>query len=100
MRVNMRDAKTDPAEVPAGAVLPEEADPYGWVERAVWTQRMLETLRRGGPEGGRWYWLHDKVFAEKTLRAAFARVARNRGAAGVDGRTVDAFGERLEEEIA
>lgn len=94
-----RDAK-DSGEVPARAVLPREADPLGWVERAVWTERMLDALRRGGPEGGRWYWLHDKVFAEKTLRAAFARVARNAGAPGVDGMTVKAFGNRLDEEIA
>jgi len=47
-----------------------------------------------------WFSLHDKVFAERTLRAAYARVARNRGAAGVDGMTVAAFGERLDEEIA
>ena len=94
------DAKKHPAEVPARAVLSGEADPYGWVERAVWTERMLDALRSGGPEGGRWYWLHDKVFAEKTLRAAFARVKRNGGAPGVDGMTVEAFGSRLDEEIA
>lgn len=98
-RMKARRAKNDPTEVPAEAVLAEEADPYGWVERTVWTERMLEALRRGGPEGGRWYWLHDKVFAEKTLRAAYFRVARNRGAPGVDGKTVKAFGERLGEEI-
>jgi RNA-directed DNA polymerase len=94
------DAKKDPAEVPVRAVLSGEADPYGWVERAVWTERMLDALRRGGPEGGRWYWLHDKVFAERTLRAAYARVKRNGGAPGVDGMTVEAFGSRLDEEIA
>jgi RNA-directed DNA polymerase len=94
------DAKHDPDEVPVRAVLPGEADPYGWVERAVWTERMLDALRRGGPEGGRWYWLHDKVFAERTLRVAFARVVRNAGSPGVDGKTVEAFGNRLDEEIA
>ena len=94
------NAKHDPEEVPVRAVLPGEADPYGWVERAVWTERMVDALRRGGPEGGRWYWLHDKVFTEKTLRAAFARVARNGGAPGVDGMTVEVFGSRLDKEIA
>jgi RNA-directed DNA polymerase len=94
------DAKHDPEEVSVRTVLPGDTDPYGWVERFVWTDRMLDALRRGGPEGGRWYWLHDKVFAEKTLRAAFTRVARNGGAPGVDGLTVKAFGNRLEEEIA
>ena len=69
------------------------------MERAVWTDRMLECLHKGGPEGGTWYSLHDKVFAEKTLRAAYDRVARNRGAPGVDGMTVEAFGQRLDTEI-
>jgi len=46
-------AKHDPDEVPVRAVLSGEADPYGWVERTVWTERMLDALRRGGPEGGR-----------------------------------------------
>lgn len=93
------EVKKDPKEVPARAVLSGETDPYGWVERCVWTERMLDALRRGGPEGGRWYWLHDKVFAEKTLRAAYIRVKRNGGAPGVDGMTVHAFGSRLDKEI-
>jgi RNA-directed DNA polymerase len=94
------DVKGDPSEVPAGAVLAGEAEPLGWAERAVWTERMKECLRNGGPEGGKWYRLHDKVFAEKTLRAAFARVAANGGAAGVDGKEVEQFGDNLDEEIA
>lgn len=89
-----------PKEVPVRAVPVGETDPLGFVERQVWTDRMLEALRKGGPEGGRWYWLHDKVFNERTLRAAYARVAANGGAPGVDGVTVTAFGERLDEEIA
>jgi RNA-directed DNA polymerase len=60
---------------------------------------MLECLRRGGPKGGRWYSLHDKVFAERTLLAAFDRVARNGGAPGVDGMTVAQFDENLGTEI-
>jgi len=98
--VRAHDSKQTREEVPEGATRPGEAAPQGWVERVVWTQRMLECLRRGGPEGGKWYSLHDKVFAAKTLRAAYARVARNGGAPGVDGMTVKMFGKRLEEEIA
>ena len=89
-----------PKEVPERAVPVGEMDPLGFVEREVWTERMLEALRQGGPEGGRWYWLHDKVFNERTLRAAYARVAENAGAPGTDGVTIAAFGERLDEEIA
>jgi RNA-directed DNA polymerase len=88
-----------PAKVPTKATPSGETDPLGFVERRVWTDRMLEALRKGGPEGGKWYSLHDKVFAKETLRAAFERVAANQGAPGVDGRTVAVFGESLEEEI-
>lgn len=94
------EPKETRGEVPRGAAtLPGEAHPAGWAERAVWTDRMLECLRRGGPEGGRWYSLHDKVFAERTLLAGFARVARNGGAPGVDGMTVAQFDENLGTEI-
>ena len=92
--------KHNPIEVPAMAMPGGEADPYGWVERCVWTERMMDALRRGGPEGGRWFSLHDKVFAEKTLRAAYARVAANGGSAGVDHVSVEQFGDRLDDEIA
>lgn len=91
---------TPPEEVPAEAVLTGDADPLWFADRRVWTDRMLDALRHGGPEGGKWYWLHDKVFAARTLRAAYAQVARNDGAPGVDGVTVERFGARLEEEIA
>jgi RNA-directed DNA polymerase len=88
-----------PAEVPQLAVLAGDADPLGFAERTVWTDRMLETLRKGGPEGGKWYWLHDKVFCPDTLRTAFARVEEKDGAPGVDHVTVEQFAERLDEEI-
>ena len=98
--VTLSDPKTTRAQVSAKAMPTGETTLDEWVERDVWTERMLETLRRGGPEGGKWYSLQDKVFAEKTLRAAYRRVARNHGAPGVDGMTVKAFGNRLDEEIA
>lgn len=89
----------DPEEVPEKAVPSGEVDRLWFAERQVWTDRMLEALRKGGPDGGRWYWLHDKVFCDRTLRVAYAQVLANRGAPGVDGVTVEAFGERLDEEI-
>jgi hypothetical protein len=42
--------------------------------------------------------LPDKVFGEKTLRAAFSRLAQNSGSRGMDGKTVEALGDRLDEE--
>jgi RNA-directed DNA polymerase len=60
---------------------------------------MVGCLRRGGPDGGKWYSLHDKVFVTKTLEAGFARVSANGGAPGVDGMTVEVFAKRLGVEI-
>jgi RNA-directed DNA polymerase len=56
---------------------------------------MLTALEQG-VRGGRWYALIDKVYALPTLRAAFARVKANRGAAGVDHVTVARYERRLE----
>jgi len=74
-------------------------DRWDWVEPAAWTEPMLATLERG-VKGGRWHSLMDKVYAPRNLRAAFERVRRNRGSAGVDHVSVERFGDRLEEELA
>jgi len=63
-----------PAEETAAAVPPEAGrrvagaererrGRFGWVEPAVWTDRMLAALENG-VKGGRWYSLMDKVYAE------------------------------------
>lgn len=59
---------------------------------------MLTTLEQG-VEGGKWFRLFDKVFAERNLWAAFQRVARNGGAAGVDHVTVGAFERQLPDSL-
>jgi RNA-directed DNA polymerase len=51
---------------------------------------MLTALEQG-VKGGKWYSLIDKLNTEATLRAAFAQVAANRGAAGVDHITVEHY---------
>lgn len=71
---------------------------WEWAEPAVWTKRMLTTLENG-VRGGKWHSLTDKVYAKKTLGAAYRQVAANEGAAGVDHVTIDAFGRRLEENL-
>lgn len=60
---------------------------------------MLTALEQG-VRGGRWYALIDKVYALPTLRAAFARVKANQGAAGVDHVTVARYERRLEANLA
>ena len=70
-----------------------------WAEPCVWTNRMLTTLETG-VKGGKWFSLIDKVWRENNLRAAFVRVAANKGSAGVDHVGVAAYGERVEVEVA
>ena len=74
-------------------------DRWSWVEPEVWTERMLAALEQG-VKGGRWYSLMDKVYAERRLRAAWQRVQRNGGSAGVDRQSVEAFAARAEQNLA
>lgn len=71
---------------------------WAWVEPAVWTERMLTALEQG-VKGGKWFSLMDKVYALANLRAAFAKVKANGGAAGVDQVTVGMFERHLEENL-
>jgi RNA-directed DNA polymerase len=93
----MSDAKEFQLEaVPEGARRAREIlTRWGWVEPTVWTERMLTALDEG-VKGGVWYSLMDKVHPERTLHAAYSRVATNAGAAGVDHVTVAMFGDRLD----
>jgi len=56
---------------------------------------MLAALEQG-VKGGKWYSLMDKVCATDTLAAAFAKVAANKGAAGVDHVTIEEFARDLD----
>ncbi len=79
----------------AEEALRQRKERWSWVEPEVWTERMLAALEQG-VKGGRWFSLMDKVYAERTLRAAWRRVAANGGSAGVDRQSVKAFGARAE----
>lgn len=72
----------------------QEAEPrprdWSWVETTIWTERMLAALDNG-VKGSKWFSLIDKVARTDTLRLAWEKVARNRGAAGVDGQSVEKF---------
>jgi len=59
---------------------------------------MLTALEQG-VKGDKWFRLNDKVFAERNLLASFQRVAKKKGAAGVDHETVKGFERRLAEAI-
>jgi len=66
------------------------AGKWTWVEASVWNERMLAALENG-VKGGRWFSLIDKVYRPQTLRAAWRKVAKNAGAAGVDRQSVAQF---------
>ena len=85
----------DPAKRGAETLEAEGLPVWSWVEASVWTERMVSALVNG-VKGGRWYSLIDKVYAPATLAAAWARVRANRGAAGVDGVSIERFEARAE----
>ena len=64
-------------------------------EAAVWTERMLSALVNG-VKGGKWFSLMDKVFAPKTLALAWTKVRANKGAAGVDGQSIERFAAKAD----
>jgi len=74
-------------------------DRWSFVEPAIWTERMIAALETG-VRGGKWFSLMDKVDAERTLRVAWERVKRNRGAAGVDRQSTEVFERQAERYLA
>jgi RNA-directed DNA polymerase len=86
------------ATVPQAQQAEEILSRWRWVKPCAWTIRMLTTLEQG-VEGGKWFRLFDKVFAERNLWSAFQQVARNGGAPGVDHQTVQDFERRLPDPI-
>jgi RNA-directed DNA polymerase len=60
---------------------------------------MLTALEHG-VKGGVWFSLIDKVYAERNLQAAAAKVIANGGAPGVDHVTVEAFDAALAANVA
>ena len=71
-----RPAEVSEATTQAGEIRAR----WAWVEPSVWTERMLMALEKG-VKGGKWFSLIDKVYAPANLRAAFAKVKANGGAA-------------------
>jgi len=94
--VSDTSTQDQPAAVPCAATQAGDIRArWAWVEATVWTERMLAALEQG-VKGGKWFSLIDKVYALPNLRAAFARVKANAGAAGVDRQTIKMFEVHLE----
>ena len=82
----------------AGEATPRR-EPWWWVERCVWTERMLTRLTSGEPADRVWFRLWDKTYAPANLQSAFHKVWKNGGSAGADEQTVAHFARRAEEEL-
>ena len=87
-------ANAQGAAMPAGDITLH----WKWVERSVWTDRMLMALETG-VKGSKWYSLMDKVWSPANLLSAWLGVKANDGAAGVDGQRVARFGAQYQEEL-
>ena len=90
MKSVTNDGENRAAQVPAAMPSPQAADirsRWPWVERTVWTERMLTRLEQSEPTT-KWFRLWDKVLDRRNLQSAFWAVWRNDGAPGVDGQTV------------
>jgi len=90
--------ETKSVEVSSGTKQTGETQAMDWVERSVWTDRMLEALEQG-VKGGVWFSLIDKVYRPKTLYAAWQAVKKNGGSAGTDHENIERFEQKLEENI-
>ena len=74
--------------------------PIGAKAYPGWTPAMVAALASLRARGRKWYSLYDKVHATEVLRWSWGQVAANRGAAGVDGQSVRAFGAQADLHLA
>ena len=93
------ESENKSVKVSCGTKQTGETRTMDWVERSIWTDRMLEALEQG-VKGGVWFSLIDKVYRPKTLYAAWQTVKRNSGGAGTDHESIERFEQKLEENIS
>lgn len=93
----MNESASEATAVTAGSkqVASNRPEDWDWVDRSIWTERMLAALGNG-VRGGKWFSLIDKVYRPNTLRSAWQQVLVNRGAAGVDRVSVERFAGQLD----
>ena len=98
----MKD-RNDEQELATVVAAPKQAgeagDPWWWVERCVWTERMLTRLTPGEPANRVWFALADKTYAPAELQSAFEKVWRTGGSAGAAAQTVGHFARHAEAEL-
>jgi RNA-directed DNA polymerase len=81
----------------------QEGEPHDrewwWAEASIWTERMVSALVNG-VKGDKWFSLIDKLVRPATLEIAWRKVARNKGAGGVDGLSIERFETQAERYLA
>lgn len=93
-----RRTEDPPATVPEAQQAGIAARLMACAKPCVWTLRMLTTLITRA-EGGPWFRLYDKVFAERNLLAACQQVTQKKGAPGVDHVTTEEFTRQIPENL-
>jgi RNA-directed DNA polymerase len=66
-----------------------------WAEASIWTDRMLAALETE-VKGDCWFRLIDKVWSPKNLWSSWVKSAKNKGAAGADGITIEQYESEVE----
>lgn len=96
----MNESASEAAEVTGGSkqAASNRPEDWGWVDRSIWSDRMLAALDNG-VRGGKWFSLIDKVYRPSTLRSAWQAVQANQGAAGVDRVSVERFASQLDRNL-
>ena len=79
----------------AKQITSEAAGNRSWIDREIWTERMLAALDNG-VKGNKWFSLIDKVYRPQTLAAAWQQVKANKGAAGIDRQSCEQFAANAE----
>src|SRR2546422_9056988 len=91
-----------PSQPATVAATPPQAgdtrDPWWWVERSVWTERMLTRLTTGESADRVWFRMVDKTYGPANLASAFQKVWKNGGGGGEDQQNVEHFRRRPREE--
>ena len=96
MSENKPAGVTEPKGTPKQAG--ETQSPKGWVDRSVWTERMLQRLAQSQQQT-KWFALWDKVWGEETLMNASLQVIVNGGSAGMDRQSTQQFQGEWTEQI-
>ena len=98
--VTTRPMEHEPAPVvPEGPKQAGVRSRWSWAAPEVWTERMLSALE-DGVKGRVWFSLMDKVYAERSLRSAWAKVRGNGGSGGVDCETIARFDRVADDRLA